>query len=296
MFARMASAITTNAVVSELTEGVKAALLNLLTDEDPAVHQAVRARIVACGPTARVWLQPHALSPDALMRRRVAEILHHLARQEADTAFLDFCLRHRDDGDLEDGVWLLARTRYPEINPDAYRALLDSYAADIRERLGTEVRSIGALAVVNDHLFNELGFRGNEKDYYDPENSYFNRVLDRRTGNPISLCTLYWLVARRLRLPVVGVGMPRHFLCRYQTATDTVYVDAFNRGKLLTRADCIRFLHQIGQGIQESHLGPVTAAQTLSRMCANLQQIYHELGHRDEATAVRRYYLALNKS
>jgi len=289
------ASVTTSEVVSELTEGQKAALLNLLSDEDPAVHQAVRARIVACGPAARAWLQPHALSPDTLMRRRVAEILHHLARQEADTAFLNFCLRHREDGDLEDGVWLLARTRYPEINPDAYRALLDNYAADIRERLGTEVRSIGALAVVNDHLFNELGFRGNEKDYYDPENSYFNRVLDRRIGNPISLCTLYWLVARRLRLPVVGVGMPRHFLCRYQTATDTVYVDAFNRGKLLTRADCIRFLHQIGQGVQESHLGPVTAGQTLSRMCANLQQIYHELGHHDEATAARRYYVALNK-
>ncbi len=290
------AATTASPAAGELTEGQKAALLNLLTDEDPTVHQAVRARILACGPAARAWLQPHALSPDPLMRRRVAEIVHHLARQETDTDFLTFCLSHREDGDLEDGVWLLARTRYPEINSAAYRALLDSYAADIRERLGSEVRSIGALAVVNDHLFSNLGFRGNEKNFYDPENSYFNRVLDRRTGNPISLCTLYWLVARRLRLPVVGVGMPRHFLCRYQTATDTVYVDAFNRGKLLTRADCIRFLHQIGQDVQESHLGPVTAAQTLARMCANLQQTYHELGHQDESTQVQRYLVALTKA
>ena len=58
----------------------------------------------------------------------------------------------------------------------------------------------------------------------------------------------------------------------------------------------LRFLHQIGQGSQESHLGPVTAAQTLARMCANLQQIYHELGHRDEATAVRRYHVALTRA
>ena len=290
----MASA-TSTAAAGELSEGQKAALLNLLADEDPAVHQAVRTRILACGPVARAWLQPHALSPDPLLRRRLADILHLLARQEADNAFLAFCLRHRDDGDLEDGVWLLARTRYPEINPAAYRALLDSFASDIRERLGDDVRSLGCLAVINDHLFNELRFRGNEQNYYDPDNSYFNRVLDRRTGNPISLCTLYWLVARRLRLPVVGIGMPRHFLCRYQTVTDTVYIDAFNRGKLLTRADCIRFLHQIGQGIQESHLGPVTPAQTWSRMCANLQQIYHELGHEDEARSVQRYLVALTK-
>jgi regulator of sirC expression with transglutaminase-like and TPR domain len=284
---------TAQTAARALTDSQKAALLTLLTDEDPQVHQTVRAHIVACGPATRTWLQPHALSPDPVMRRRVADILHHLARQEADNDFLSFCLRHGEDCDLEEGAWLLARTRYPEINVAAYRALLDSYAEDIRERLGAELRSIGCLPVINDHLFNELGFRGNEKNYYDPDNSYLNRVLDRRTGNPISLCTLYWLVARRLGLPVVGVGLPRHFLCRYQTPTETVFLDAFNRGKLLTRADCIRFLQQIGQGFQENHLAPTTAGRTLLRMCSNLHQIYHELGHHDEAATLQRYVIAL---
>jgi len=62
------------------------------------------------------------------------------------------------------------------------------------------------LSTINDYLFQELGFTGNEKNYYDPENSYLNRVLDRRTGNPINLCLLYILIGRRLRLPVAGIG------------------------------------------------------------------------------------------
>lgn len=287
------SAPSTSAAPGGLTDGLKTALLTLLADEDIRVHQAARARILAGGPEVRAWLRPHLRSADPVLRRRVAEILRQVDRQQADNDFLAFCLRYGDDCDLEEGVWLLARTQYPEINVLAYRALLDSYAADIRERLGGELRSVGCLPVINDHLFNELGFRGNEKHFYDPENSYLNRVLDRRTGNPISLCTVYWLLARRLGLPVVGVALPRHFVCRFQTPTETVFVDAFHRGKLLTRADCIRFLQQIGQGFQESYLAPATAGRTLLRMCSNLHQIYHDLGRREEESRLQRYVVAL---
>ncbi|MFM8471291.1 MAG: transglutaminase family protein, partial [Limisphaerales bacterium] len=38
--------------------------------------------------------------------------------------------------------------------------------------------------------------------------------MDRRTGNPISLSIVYLAVTRRLRLPVTGIGMPGHFICR----------------------------------------------------------------------------------
>lgn len=276
-----------------LTDSLKSALLTLLADEDPLVHDAARARILAGGSESRNWLQGHALTPDPPLRRRIAAILHHLARQQADNDFLMFCLQHGEDCDLEEGVWLLARAQYPEINPDAYRALLDSLAGDIRERLGPNAKSVGCLAVINDHLFNDQGYRGNEKHFFDPENSYLNRVLDRRIGNPITLSTLYWLLARRLRLPVVGISLPRHFLCRYQSPTETVFIDAFHRGKLLTRADCIQFLQQIGQGFQEAYLTPATPGRTLLRMCANLHQIHHELGQRAEESRFQRYIVAL---
>ncbi len=276
-----------------LTDGLKSALLTLLADEDPEVYRAARARLLACGPEALAWLHPHTSSRDTVLRRRVREILEHLGRQRADTEFLAFCLQQGEDADLEEGAWLLARTRYPDINLDGYRALLDSFALDIRERLGGQRRGLSCLAVINDHLFNELGFTGNERHFYDPENSYLNRVLDRRTGNPISLCLVYWLVARRLELPVVGIALPRHFVCRFQTPTETVFIDAFHRGKLLTRADCVRFLRQIGQGFQESYLAPATAGRTLLRLCSNLHQIYHEQGLREEEARLQRYVVAL---
>ena len=119
---------------AELRESQKAALINLLADEDPTVHEAVRQKILSLGPVTRPWLQPHALSNDPLLRRRTQELIRHFDRQTADNAFLGFCLRNGEDFDLEEGAWLLARTQYPEINVVAYQALLDHLVEELRQR------------------------------------------------------------------------------------------------------------------------------------------------------------------
>lgn len=279
----------------QFTAAEKTALLTLLGDEDAGVYRAVRTRILAAGEEAVPWLRPHTLSSDPLVRRRANDIIQHLAQQDADTAFLAFCVSHGEELDLEQGAWLLAQTQYPAINLAAYQALLDSFAAELREKIADQETPVGVLAGLNEYVFGELGFHGNQKNYYDPDNSYFNRVIDRRTGNPISLCTLYWFLARRLRLPIVGVAMPGHFLCRYQSSTEAFFIDAFNRGKLLTRADCVKYLHASGHGFQESFLGPASPARTLLRMCSNLHQIYSHLELRDEMARLQRYLVALAK-
>jgi regulator of sirC expression with transglutaminase-like and TPR domain len=287
------SSSTSRQAPPPLTENQRRALLNLLSDEDTEVYHAVRSRILACGSAALTWLRPQALSSDPLFRRRVQELIQQLARREADDGFLAFCLSHGENLDLEAGVWLLAQTQYPEINSAAYVALLDSYAADLRERLAGRHSPQGILAEINEYLFGVLAFRGNADHLRDPESSYLNRVMDRRTGNPISLCAVYWLLGRRLRLPIVGIGMPGHFLCRYQSANEALFIDAFHQGRLLTRADCIRYLQQSNHGFQESFLAPVSPGRALLRMCANLHQIYARLELREDCARVQRYVVAL---
>jgi len=280
----------------EPSESERKALLNLLSDEDSRVHHAVRSKILGYGYAATRWLQPCAWSSDPVLRRRALEIINFLSRQAADNRFLAFCLNQREDLDIEEGALLLAQTQYPEINTLAYRALFDSYAADLRDQLQPGASTEQVVAVINHFLFEELGYRGNEKNYYDPDNSYLNRVVDKRTGNPISLCCLYLFVGRRLGLPVVGVGMPGHFLCRYQTAAESlVFIDAFNKGKLLSKADCVKFLVHTSEGFKESHLAPITGRRIVQRMCSNLHQIYTQLGLVEEITRFQRYIVALAK-
>ena len=277
-----------------LSESQREALIKLLPDEDPAVYHLVREKILSCGQSASAWMQPHVLSRDPVLRRRAQEILDHLARQSADGRFLAFCLsQHGEDLDVEQGSWLLAQTRFPDINVAAYQALLDSYAGDLREQIDFGSKPDQILAAINHYLYSELGFRGNEQNYYEPENSYLNRVIDRRTGNPPSLCMVYLFLSRRLHLPVTGIGMPGHFLCRFQCSTDEWYIDAFNRGKLLSRADCVKYLIQTHYGFQEGLLSPATPRRILLRMCSNLHQIYVHLKLVDETARLQRYIVAL---
>ena len=286
--------LTANSSLS-LPPNQRAALISLLADEDHSIYQTVRDKILSTGDTASGWLRPHALSDDPLLRRRVKEIINHIDQQTADNQFTAFCINNGEDCSLEQGSWLLARTRYPDINTDAYSAILDQFAAELRERLIYQSPARHILIKFNEYFFGDLGFKGNGQNYYDPENSYLNRVIDRRTGNPISLCTVYLLVARRLHLPMTGVGLPGHFLCRYQNSTDEIYVDVFNNGQFLTKADCTQHLVRGNYDLQEHYLAPVSARRALTRTCGNLHQIYTRLGAKEDSARMQRYLVALTR-
>jgi len=281
------------AISSGVSPNQRAALLSLLADEDPLVYRTVREKLLSCGPSAAEWLRPHTRSDDPALRRRARQIVLHFDRQAADDQFLAFCLRHGEEFDLEQGAWLFAQTEYPLINVEAYQAVLDDYANELRGRLVGSNEPEYVLTVINHYLFGDLGFVGNEANYYDPENSYLNRVLDQRTGNPINLCLLYLLLARRLRLPIAGIGLPGHFVCRYQSSAAEIYLDPFNRGKFLTKADCVQYLVSASCSLRDEYLAPVSPRRILLRICSHLHQVYQRLELAAESTRVQRYLVAL---
>src|SRR5262245_58807994 len=167
-----------------LNERQRAALISLLADDDQKVYQTVRSKILSYGQLVTEWLQPYRLSSDPVLRRRAQEIIHRLLRQAADETFIAFCHNKGEELDVEEGAWLLAKTCYPETNVSAYQALFDNYAGELREQIQVAADPERILVTINHYLFDKLGFIGNEKNYYDPDNSYLNRVVDRRTGIP----------------------------------------------------------------------------------------------------------------
>ena len=95
--------------------------------------------------------------------------------------------------------------------------------------------------------------------------------------------------------PSLGIGLPGHFICRYQSLTEEVYIDCFRKGKFWTKGDCVRYLLQTNHTLQEGHMAPVSSRRILLRMCANLHQTYSCLEMRDEASRIQRYLVALAK-
>jgi regulator of sirC expression with transglutaminase-like and TPR domain len=130
------------------------------------------------------------------------------------------------------------------------------------------------------HLFVDLGFRGNESDYYDPRNSYLDEVVDRRLGIPITLSVLTIEVGRRIGVPVAGVSLPGHFLLRDRVDAD-VFIDPFAGGAYLDQAGCERAFRAL-QGrdapFDAAYLDPVGPYLIVARMLANLQAIFTNRG------------------
>lgn len=174
----------------------------------------------------------------------------------------------------------IARMEYPDLDADEYLKRLDWYAARVQQMLPELPDTIQVIAALNYVLFIEEEFRGNDTDYYDPRNSFFNDVLDRKLGLPITLAIVYMEVAQRIGFPLFGVGMPGHFLLKhYDVAGDETFIDPFHRGDILSRADCQSRLNEIYSGempLQPEFLLTVTRRQLLTRVLANLRNIYME--------------------
>jgi regulator of sirC expression with transglutaminase-like and TPR domain len=96
-------------------------------------------------------------------------------------------------------------------------------------------------------------------------------------GIPISLSVVYLLIGQRLGLPLLGIGMPGHFLVKYESKRYSVFIDCFNGGALLTEKNCARFLTEAGYGFDDKYLQPSPVRAILARMAKNLCSIYAKM-------------------
>jgi regulator of sirC expression with transglutaminase-like and TPR domain len=172
---------------------------------------------------------------------------------------------------------LIAAEEYPELDVGLYLARLQSLGGAVRERAGASAPPENVIDVLNRLLFEDEGFRGNNEDYYDPRNSYLNEVLDRRTGIPITLSTVYMEVARHAGLDVEGVGLPGHFIVKATAPGREILLDPFHGGARLTEGDCQRRLDRIFEGrvrVEPTMLTACARKEILARMLRNLKTIY----------------------
>ena len=198
-------------------------------------------------------------------------------REEARRRFEEMIRREEGEIELDRAALLIAAEEYPGLDIDKCLAQLDLFADGARRRQDQRAEPLARILGLNHYLFDELGFNGNVEDYYDARNSFLNDVLDRRTGIPITLSVVYIEVARRLGLPVVGVGMPGHFIVKYAEGEAEILIDPFGGGRLLSEEGCrekVREMYGGALGFHPSFLEAVTKRQILLRMLQNLKGIY----------------------
>ena len=199
---------------------------------------------------------------------------------------------------------LIAQSEYPELDIDLYERRLQSIAERIEEELRTisEPRSPRQIPlVVNRLLYRELGFRGNDAAYEDPRNLYLNYVLDERIGIPVTMALVYSEVCQRAGIDVRPVGLPGHVICRYRPAwsdepADSVLLDVFNAGRILSERDCqalVKNTFGSTQPFHEHYLATLTPRQLLQRVLHNLKVAYVRRGDEERAARIIELKLTL---
>lgn len=205
--------------------------------------------------------------------------------------------RPDDEIDLAAAALLVAEVEYPGLDVAHYLALLDGMADAVRKRASPPTRPL-ILQALNHHLYEELGFRGNEEDYYDPKNSFLNEVIDRRVGIPITLSVIYLEVGRRVGLALDGVSFPGHFLVQYRGDDDAnVVIDPYHGGIVLEREELEdRLKRALGQetALTAEHLQLASKRQILTRLLNNLRGIYQRGGEHERERGVLERLAILN--
>ena len=207
-----------------------------------------------------------------------------------------------DDFDLLVASLVAVEFEYPGLDVSRYVSRVDAFAEKAqslaRADVGPDESSCERQLVALDRtFFGELGFRGNQDDYYDPKNSFMNEVIERRTGIPISLAVLYIELGRRLGLDLTGLSFPGHFLVRYQSDDELLFIDPFHRGaRLDIEALEGRLRRVVGPGAElaDEHLEPASKHHMLTRMLTNLAAIYRRAGDVYRGIAVLERMLVLD--
>jgi regulator of sirC expression with transglutaminase-like and TPR domain len=189
-------------------------------------------------------------------------------------------LLRRPEAPVEEPALLIAADERPSLDVDGYLRLLDEMAQPIAQQLPSHATPDAEARLLADHVYGRLGFAGNSEDYYDPRNSYLDRVIDRRIGIPLTLAMVLMALGRRAGMTVQGVGFPGHFLARVG-GEGGVLIDPFEQGRMLGDADlrelAVRFLGHPSQ-LRPELLEAVDARSMIVRMLTNLKQAHRRRG------------------
>ncbi len=268
-------------------------LISLMDDEDETVYSTVREKLLSYDSDALDFI-PEPKNQSGIAARRFSEIRELILRSSIKEELRSLRKSDGSDIDLEQGVFLIAKYRYHDLDPNPYIEQLNGYASELKEKLSSISDETEIFRRVVTFFSEEKGFIGNKDDYYNDDNHYINRVLEKKIGIPITISTIYLLVGKRINLPMNGIGLPGHFVMRFSFGGTHIYFDPFNGGKILSRNDCDRVVKNLGYTFTEEYLKPVTNRQILERMLRNIILMLERRDEKERIETMRQFIDTLN--
>ena len=269
-----------------MTEGELKALVSLLDDDDKQISSHIEEKILSLGKEAIPFLEQEWESNlNPVVQSRIEELIHilqyELLKERLKTWYLS------EEKDLLTGMWILATYQYPEIELEKLRQDLEQIYYETWLEFRPDLYPYDQVKVINSVLFNKLKFGANTKNFHSPGNSMINIVLETHKGNPITLCVIYMLVAKKLKLPVSGVNLPNLFILTYKDDNHQFYINAFNRGLIFSKQDIENYINELHLVPQTSFYEPCSNLDIIRRALRNLVMSFEKIGEHATAEEVK---------
>lgn len=206
---------------------------------------------------------------------RATRVLTHptLARQR----FREIASRSDTHVDLLEASLVIALEDQPALDIDAYLQQVNAWSSAIIGRLDGSQDVERVVETINQLLFDEEGFRGEDEDYYDPRSALVSEMLDRHAGLPITLSILYLEISRRVGIDAAGVSLPGRFLVKLSGYFGDIVIDPFDGGRVLSTIELQHLLDSLyggGVKLREHHLRSFARKEVLARELAQLKAAY----------------------
>lgn len=269
------------------------ALISLLEDEDQQVSRHVEEKIRSLGTVAIPFLEREwesSLHPS--VQARIEGLVHDLQLTLTRERLRDW---YSSPGkELMTGMWIVATIQYPDLSIDKIRQELEQIYYEVWLQFRDEMTVMERIKVLNSVLFTKLRFGSNTRNFHSPGNSMINVVLESKKGNPITLCVIYLLVARKLKLPVYGVNLPNMFMLLYRDESQEFYINAFNRGLVFSKKDLENYIHELHLVPRPSFFEPCSNEEVVRRALRNLINAFEKVGEHAKAEEIKHLLIEIS--
>lgn len=272
--------------MSTLTPGELNALVSLLDDSDREVKNHVRNKIISLGTEIIPFLEQKwetTFNPE--IQKEIEELVHDLQFSLLKNRLEDW--KKSEERDLLTGLWIVNTYQYPDLDFAKLNAEMHQIYFEVWTAFKNDLQPYEQVKIINSVLFNTLRFSANTKNFHSPGNSMLSTVLDTKKGNPISLCSIYLLVAKKLGLPIYGVNLPNLFVLTYKSQDITFYINAFNKGLIFSRKDIFNYLDHLKIEPRDEFFEPCDTKQIILRTLNNLGQSFEKLGELEKLEEVK---------
>ncbi|HEY1770699.1 MAG TPA: transglutaminase-like domain-containing protein [Chthoniobacterales bacterium] len=269
----------------------KDAIVRLLRDNDPATVSLLKEQLIESGSEGVAALRDLLSLDDAAVTAHVREVIEKIESGGAQDDMLLCAHLFPEHGDLEAAWWLLTRCFEPDAPVAKLRRKLDAWGRRLRMLVARAESNRERLQVMTTFMAEDLGFRGNAEEYYDPKNSLLHDVIETRLGIPLSLAVIYMIVGRRANMQIDGINLPGHFIARYER----IFFDPFHGGRILSRPDCEAILVRQRLKTKSIYFAPAPPRVILFRMLANLLFIFERAGDKQKHSLITNWLTALDR-